>query len=582
MPSFLLSALLAASLTPTADAPKPYGTVQKAGVWWFTDPQGKPFWSFGVCCVGPGETPKTFKEDNPGYAAYRLYPSTRKWAEATFGNLKSWGFNNLGGWSDYTTIQLHGQGVRMPYFEVLHLGAYDQAPWHDLFADRMRKAVRDAARDQIMKLKADPYLIGYFTDNELGWWDDTLFLHYFRMAPNTAGKKRMVKQVRDHYRTFDRFQKDWITNARSFDDLAKVTAPKLRPGGNGMCLINAWLGNMAEYYYAMVRDAIREHDKSRMIMGDRYLQYYTLPVVLAARKYVDVVSTNFGASWNDGTFSRFFLDTLHRATGKPVVITEFYMAANENRSGNKNFPPAFPVVQTQVERAAAYQRNVEGLASVPYVIGAHWFQYTDQPPQGRGDGENFNHGLVDTMGRPYEEMVAASRAADPQSKHRAARPTLKVAHAAPAVANPLAGLKAWDRQRGFIPSPEGLPFADLYASWDRDNLYLGLYAMDYFDETLYQGDQMPEAERSTWMVDLGRKKLTVRFGGERRKVLCSEPGIEIAETPDLRHTVLLKIPARLLGKTTLTAADAIQLRSTLATHSRGERMAWNAKVALTP
>ena len=37
-----------------------------------------------------------------------------------------------------------------------------------------------------------------------------------------------------------------------------------------------------------------------------------------------------------------YLDTLHALTGKPMLVSEFYMAAEENRSGNKNTVGGFP------------------------------------------------------------------------------------------------------------------------------------------------------------------------------------------------------------------------------------------------
>ncbi|UCF39498.1 MAG: hypothetical protein JSU96_13690, partial [Acidobacteriota bacterium] len=40
-------------------------------------------------------------------------------------------------------------------------------------------------------------------------------------------------------------------------------------------------------------------------------------------------------------------------------------------------------------------------------IGAHWFQWVDQPSTGRYDGENYNIGLVDVTDRPYEELTEA-------------------------------------------------------------------------------------------------------------------------------------------------------------------------------
>jgi hypothetical protein len=42
-------------------------------------------------------------------------------------------------------------------------------------------------------------------------------------------------------------------------------------------------------------------------------------------------------------------------------------------------------------------------------VGAHWFQYSDQPVTGRFDGENYQIGFINICDRPYPEMVSATR-----------------------------------------------------------------------------------------------------------------------------------------------------------------------------
>src|SRR5207249_3645910 len=100
-----------------------------------------------------------------------------------------------------------------------------------------------------------------------------------------------------------------------------------------------------------------------------------------------------------------YLETLHALTGKPLLVSEFYMAARENRSGNKNDSTIFPTVRTQKQRVAGFRATTEALAKIPYVVGADWFQYFDEPTHGRGDGEDFNFGLVDIHDRAYEAFM---------------------------------------------------------------------------------------------------------------------------------------------------------------------------------
>jgi hypothetical protein len=42
-------------------------------------------------------------------------------------------------------------------------------------------------------------------------------------------------------------------------------------------------------------------------------------------------------------------------------------------------------------------------------VGTHWFQYRDQATTGRGDGENYQIGLVDICDTPYPETIDAVR-----------------------------------------------------------------------------------------------------------------------------------------------------------------------------
>src|SRR5438046_4223638 len=132
------------------------------------------------------------------------------------------------------------------------------------------------------------------------------------------------------------------------------------------------------------------------------------------------------------------------------------MAARETRSGNQNNRGVYPVAATQKERAAGFRTTLTGLLHTPYVVGADWFQYYDQPTHGRYDGENFNFGLVDIHDRPYEPLTTTASAFDLVGLKKQPAPTRADASQGvpPAPPNPLAqfepmlALKHWDRERG--------------------------------------------------------------------------------------------------------------------------------------
>src|SRR5262249_15756794 len=92
--------------------------------------------------------------------------------------------------------------------------------------------------------------------------------------------------------------------------------------------------------------------------------------------------------------------------GKPVLISEWFFAANENRSGNRNNGHLMTVA-TQAERAAGAAAATINLAAIPEIVGTHWFQFADHPPGRRGDRHDYDVGLVDIENQPYHRLTTA-------------------------------------------------------------------------------------------------------------------------------------------------------------------------------
>ncbi len=62
-----------------------------------------------------------------------------------------------------------------------------------------------------------------------------------------------------------------------------------------------------------------------------------------------------------------------------------------------------------VGRVASYTFYMRESMKRDNIVGAHWLTFREQAYTGRGDGENFQVGLVDVCDTPYVEMVAAIR-----------------------------------------------------------------------------------------------------------------------------------------------------------------------------
>jgi len=592
---FIITGLLAFGfLCDGADTNAPFSIQQREGVCWLTKPDGERFFSLGVCCVNQGASRAKFKSTNPGYAAFEYYENSNQWAEATLQRLKSWNFTTVGGWSDYAALQ-QCRDADMTFIPVLAVGMSCGAPWLDMWDTNLIAWMHQIARDRILPLRGDARLLGYYSDNEMGWWNATLFKMTLEQPPASGQRQRLVKLLRETYHNhWPELLKDFEPEGvGSFGELDQHGMLYLRPGSNGIRVYRRFLGLMAERYYSLVREIIRTYDARGLILGDRYQSFYYPEVARAAGPFVDAVSMNLNAAWNDGTFPRFYLDTLHALTGRPVIVSEFYMTANQNGSGDKNDSSTFPVVTTQKERAAGFRNTVAALLQTPYVVGADWFQYYDEPTRGRDDGEDYDFGLVDIHDRPYKPLTAAARALDLvaiKGGQHPARPDASLG-VPPAPRNPLdhftirLALADWDRERGFVKPFSQFPVADLYVCWDRKAVYLGLYAQDFVEENYYRDGLIPEVDRARWIVSIGgtNRPIHVRLGPGGPPV-CDEPAVRIAnlagEYMNTRNIAAMELPAKLFGKTEFKAGDKIEFGSTFFTQARADRVEWKGKFTL--
>ncbi|PYJ81433.1 MAG: hypothetical protein DME22_21185 [Verrucomicrobia bacterium] len=577
-------------------SPNPPFSIQQEGESaWLVRPNGERFFSLGVCCVNQGASRQEFDSANPGYAAWQHYADSNRWAEADLKRLKAWGFTTVGGWSDFPAVR-HCGAADLAFAPVLHIGSTAGAPWWDMWDPKIVQRMDEVAREQILPLRDDPRLIGYYSDNEIGWWNAILFKMTLEQSPTSGQRQRLIELLRQTYRN------DWSELLRDFEpapgvenwqELDRHGMLFLRPGGNGIRVERRFLTLLAERYYSLVHDIIRKYDQRALILGDRFQSFYYPEVARACARHVDAVSSNLNASWNDGSFARFYLETLHALTGKPLLIGEFYMSARDNRSGNQNSRGVYPVVVTQKERAAGFRNTLQALLKIPYVIGADWFQYYDEPTHGRFDGENFNFGLVDIHDRPYEALTRIAASLDLAGMKR--QPARARPDASPGVPpapreplgefEPTLALRRWDRERGFVQPISEFPLADLYVCWNEKAIYLGLYAQDVTEDTFYRDKTVRASDRAEWIVSVSGpdKPIRARIGAGLEPII-DEPTVRVANISGLngnfRNIACMELPARLFGRDRFKPRDLIEFASTFVSHCRAYRVEWKGKFAL--
>jgi hypothetical protein len=506
------------------------------GVSWLVTPCGEPFFSLGVNALNPGPDQRVLA-GRVHYSWKAFYPSMETWAEAARGRVARWGFNTAGGWSAPSSL------LGLPFAVNLELGRTASFHWVDPFHPDTEARMRETARRLVAPYRGNPRRIGYFTDNEVGWWGGALFVYYLQKPPFNHTKQCLVQLLRDHYEgDWSRFCIDFAVQPGidSFDDLLRThgAVARIRPGGQGIRMVRQWTAMVAGRYYRLAAQAIREADPDALILGDRLPIYYDPAAVRAMVPHVDVISTNYNVDSPEGWVAPYFFDGLEQlAGGTPVLISEWFYAARENRTGNRNNGHLM-TVDTQAERALGAAAATEQFARRPRIVGVHWFQYFDHPAGGRHDGEDYNFGLVDVDDRPYEALTEALALANGRAPevHRGARRDRPRAGAPIFV--PYARIHAgdgsladWPKPASLLPplrAPDGeIPFGEFYMSWSEQGLNLAFIGMDYHDLEIlvYDGDfPLEEAVRLDWGVAWGQ--------GERRFRLFVIPPEPTKETKD--------------------------------------------------
>lgn len=402
-----------------------WGTGKVNGVHWLLDPSGKPFYSKGVNIVSPGMQNEKSMAGH-AYCWSNFYPSMEHWRAGVGGQLKEWGFNTLGGWSECSAE------LGLALTVDLELGRNSRFHWFDPFDPKMEQVVLERARELTAPFRGLPFLIGYYSDNEVGWWNSSLFTWYLKAGWENHTKRHLWEMLNKHYGgSWEKLLADWVPQGGlgSFDALRNSGAAlKLRPGGDGIRLVDRFMSECARLYYELMYKGIRTAHPEALVLGDRLPLYYHQDAVLAIGNNVDVISTNYNVDVPDGWVAPYYFDGLRKLSGKPVLVTEFFFAAEENRSGNRNEtarnvhakPGHLMTVDTQIQRAWGAGNALLNFARFPNVVGAHWFQYSDEPFGGREDGEDYNMGLVDTSNRPYEELTASFSKLNPvlETVHR--------------------------------------------------------------------------------------------------------------------------------------------------------------------
>ncbi|MDQ8201418.1 hypothetical protein [Pelagicoccus sp. SDUM812003] len=422
---------------PQLEATGFFRTEKLDGAWWLVDPDGHLFWSHGVCCVDPWAS-STGVTDREGYfewipekdsrfgqffgkahgAAHGFYKGRgerdtysfhasnlfRKFGEnwregfrrVAHARLRSWGMNTAGVASDREFCQ---DGVT-PYTETVWVRGTRKieasqgywGPFHDVFDPSFRRQVRAALAGR-ERAANDSWCLGFFVENELSWGAEGSLAEAALASPaDQPAKLEFVSDLRAKYADIQSLNAVWSTEYASWQALLQST---VRPDRTkAWDDLSAFYARIVETYFSTVREEMKAVAPNIMYLGCRLAWANSETVIRTAAKYQDVMSMNrYDYNVTNVGFPH--------GVDKPILIGEFHFGSLDRGS----LHPGVTVANSQAERAKFYKVYVESALLNPYIVGTHWFQYGDQNPTGRGDGENYNVGLVDVADNPFPELT---------------------------------------------------------------------------------------------------------------------------------------------------------------------------------
>ena len=419
-----------------------YFRVEKVdGRWWFVDPDGCLFWSHGTDCVNTnnGTTPITDREfyfealparDNPEFKScygkgwwaphnyyedkipydtfnFTQYNLIRKYGDDWWNTnndlvhcrLRSWGMNTIANWSD-RNIYGKRQTVYTATFGSGGKPIAGSAGYWGKFPDPFSKEFEDTvdknAGAEADRSGNDPWCLGWFVDNEISWGGErSLAIGAITSPPDQPAKLVFVEDLKKKYGDIGKLNGAWGTKHADWNALvASTEKPDEKKAGVDL---DAFHKRVCEKYFSTIRDAIKKHAPKKMYFGCRFA-WANDTAVYASAKYCDVISFN--------KYTRSLADfKLPEGIDLPVVIGEFHFGALDRGMFHTGLVPT----DSQEKRAEAYENYVRSALKHPNIVGTHWFQYGDQATTGRGDGENYQIGLVNIVDTPYPETIKAVR-----------------------------------------------------------------------------------------------------------------------------------------------------------------------------
>ncbi|HEY8422096.1 MAG TPA: beta-galactosidase [Thermoclostridium sp.] len=326
----------------------------------------------------------------------------KAWMKINGARLKRWGFNTIGvGVNTYVDENVieYLEEVKIPFVITLknfplttHMVFRD---FPDVFSDEYSKNSEEYAK-QLLPFVGNPYMIGYFVNNEPEWRFQQVNLaeRVFAHKEKLASKNALISILKGKYQNIEALNSAWNTAFTSFDDLYTPAEKMDLYSEQALRDMEELHAVLIEKYTSVLKDALYKVDPDHMNLGMRYNRFNKDD--LAGYDNFDIFSFNrYSPSCvND-------LDEASSVVNIPIIIGEWHIGGGDKgllAHGLLSSP-------TQEERGKACEFYMQGAMVHPNCVGLHYFEMNDQPLLGRFDGECMQHGIIDVCNREYEELV---------------------------------------------------------------------------------------------------------------------------------------------------------------------------------
>jgi hypothetical protein len=399
-------------------------------MWWLLTPDGHPMRSFGANSVNPnGSVDQETGRAPYGEAVDALFVDDEAWADSASQRLRYWGMNTAGAWSRPDLF-----APRIATTPTLRIsgGDWQSGEVADWFDPAWLAAVDERVQAEVVPFVGQPGVLGWYLDNEIRWGPDwrgteTLLQLYLSLPAEAPGKAVAVDSLVAGLGDLQAVASALGVSADRDTLLTETAWPQLDRSEEDPqpALTSAFLRAAAERYFSVTVSAVRDVDPDHLILGNREVSWMTPAEVWeVAAGWLDVLSAN-NYVFVDGVAEAAvrlsgalhpgdYLEDVFAHVGRPMLITEFGFRALDAGLPS-SWPPTYPRLPTQADRAAAFTDYAEHADEQPFLLGWHWFAWSDQPPGGRFDGENNNWGLVDLQDGSWAELTAAVAAVTTES-----------------------------------------------------------------------------------------------------------------------------------------------------------------------